>query len=82
MKGLAEMTLKHAIPALLFLLAATPAFADTYYIVQDTTTKKCTVVTEKPTTTTTVIVDEAGMSFTTQEEADAAVKKVKVCTTQ
>lgn len=32
--------------ALLLVALATPALADSYYVVQDSTTKKCTVVTQ------------------------------------
>ena len=77
------MVLNRALPvALLLLFASTPAFSATFYVVQDTTTKKCTVVTKKPTSKTMVVVNEAGMMFKTHAEADAAVKKTKVCVTK
>jgi hypothetical protein len=73
------------------LLAATamitafsaPAFAaDSYYVVQDSATKKCTIVQEKPTTTTSVLVSPMGKVYTTQTEAEAAMKTITVCATR
>jgi len=63
------------------LALALPASAQVteYYVVQDTTTKKCTVVDKKPTTTTTVVVGNG--VFKTRTEAEAGLKKIKVCTT-
>lgn len=55
----------------------TPAMAAEFYIVQDTATKKCTVVDKKPTVTTTVVGD--GKVYATRQEAQTAVKTVKVC---
>jgi hypothetical protein len=64
--------------AILVCAVATPALADSYYVVQDTTTKKCTVVSQRPTTTTTTIVGD-GKVFTSQSEAENAMKTVTVC---
>jgi hypothetical protein len=64
--------------AILAFTAAAPALADSYYVVQDTTTKKCTVVSQRPTTTTTTVVGD-GKVFTTQSEAETAMKTVTVC---
>jgi hypothetical protein len=61
----------------LFGLAAAPALADEYYIVQDQGTKECTIVSEKPTVETMVLIDEDG--YATEVEAVEARKKVKVC---
>lgn len=47
-------------------------------VVQDATTKKCTVVSQKPTTTTTTVVGD-GKVYTTQTEAESAMKSVTVC---
>jgi len=58
-----------------------PAMAAEFYIVQDTATKKCTIVSQKPTTSTTVVVGD-GKVYTSQTEAEAAVKTVKVCETK
>ena len=59
-----------------------PAVAQgTFYIVQDTTTKRCTVVKERPTTKTMVIVGDSGKVYTTEAEAQSAVRTIKVCET-
>jgi hypothetical protein len=74
------MTKLLAAAALLALSA--PAFAQaTFYVVQDTTTKRCTVVKERPTTTTMVIVGDTGKVYTTEAEAQAAIRTIKVCET-
>jgi hypothetical protein len=57
---------------------ATPALAQTFYVVQDTSTKKCTIVVSKPTTQTMVVVGD-GKVYTTRTEAEAAVKTITVC---
>jgi hypothetical protein len=57
---------------------ATPALAQTFYVVQDTSTKKCTIVESKPTTQTMVVVGD-GKVYTTRTEAEAAVKTITVC---
>jgi hypothetical protein len=57
---------------------ATPALAQTFYVVQDTSTKKCTIVETKPTTQTMVVVGD-GKVYTTRTEAEAAVKTITVC---
>lgn len=57
---------------------ATPAFAQTFYVVQDTNTKKCTIVESKPTTQTMVVVGD-GKVYTTRAEAESAVKTITVC---
>ena len=60
-----------------------PAAAQaTFYIVQDTTTKRCTIVKERPTTTTMVIVGDSGKVYTTEAEAQGAMRTVKVCETK
>jgi hypothetical protein len=64
--------------ALLLVAFATPALADSYDVVQDSTTKKCTVVTQKPTTTTTMVVG-GDKVYTSQTEADSAMKTITVC---
>ncbi len=58
---------------------ATQAVAAEFYIVQDSATKRCTIVDKKPTTKTEVIVGDNGKVYTTREEADTAMKTVKVC---
>ena len=60
-----------------------PAFAQaTFYIVQDTTTKRCQIVKERPTTKTMVIVGDSGKVYTTEAEAQSAMRTVKVCETK
>ena len=75
------MRLIHVLAALAAVGVATPAFADQYYIVKEKNGKTCTIVKEKPTTETTVLVDEDGQVYATEVEAQEAVKKIKVCTT-
>ena len=59
-----------------------PAAAQaTFYVVQDTTTKRCTVVKERPTTQTMVVVGDSGKVYTTEAEAQAAIRTIKVCET-
>jgi hypothetical protein len=74
------MRMKLLVAAAGFAAFATPALAAEFYIVQDTTTKHCTIVEQKPTSQTTVIVDN-GRTFTTRQEAEGAMKTVKVCET-
>jgi hypothetical protein len=64
--------------ATLLTAAATPALAAEFYVVQDTATKKCTIVSQRPTVSTTVVVGSG--VYTTQTEAETAMKKVVVCT--
>jgi hypothetical protein len=74
------MKLSYVFTAGLLFCLTTPALAD-FYVVQDTGTKKCTVVTEKPKTTSSVTVLGTTV-FKTQSDADAYVKKTKVCTSE
>ena len=69
--------------AIAFTAALTvPAMAQTtFYIVQDTQTKRCSVVREKPTTTTMTIVSPGGTVYTTEDEANTAMRTIKVCET-
>jgi hypothetical protein len=57
---------------------ATPALAQTFYVVQDTATKKCTIVEQKPTVSTMVVVGD-GKVYSTRAEAEGAVKTITVC---
>ena len=60
-----------------------PAVAQaTFYIVQDTTTKRCTIVKERPTTKTMVVVGDSGKVYTTEVEAQNAMRTVKICETK
>jgi len=67
-----------AISAALVVPAAAQA---TFYVVQDTATKRCTVVKERPTTKTMVIVGDSGKVYTTEAEAQSAIRTIKVCET-
>jgi len=73
-----NMRMKLLVVAAGFAALATPALAAEFYIVQDTGTKRCTIVEQKPTSQTTVVVDN-GRTFTTRQEAEGAMKTVKVC---
>jgi hypothetical protein len=68
-----------AISAALVIPAAAQA---TFYVVQDTKTKRCSVVKERPTSTTMVVVGDSGKVYTTEAEAQAAVRTIKVCETK
>jgi len=70
---------KYVIVGLTLAAFATPALAQEFYVVQDTATKRCTIVDKKPTTTTQIVVNESGTVYKTRTEADAALKKIKVC---
>jgi hypothetical protein len=59
-------------------VAASPALAQSFYIVQDTATKRCTIVDTKPTTQTTVVVGN-GKVYTSRTEAESAIKTITVC---
>jgi hypothetical protein len=70
--------MKYLAAAILSIAFATPTLAADYYIVQDSSTKKCSVVGQKPTTTTTTVVGD-GKVYTSQTEAETAMKSVTVC---
>ncbi len=72
------MRLRYLIGAALLMSFAGPALADSYYVVQDSATKKCSVVSQKPTTTTTTVVGD-GTVYTSQSQAENAMKTVTVC---
>ena len=59
-----------------------PAAAQTFYVVQDVKTKQCTVVKERPSTQTMVVVGDSGKVYTTETEAQAAIRTIKVCETR
>jgi len=54
------------------------AMAADFYVVQDTTTKQCRVAEERPTGPAAVIVG-AERSYTSQTEAEAALKASSIC---
>jgi hypothetical protein len=72
------MRMKLLIAAAGLAAFATPSLAAEFFIVQDTATKRCTIVEQKPTSQTTVVVDN-GTTYTTRQEAEGAMKTVKVC---
>ena len=72
------MRMKLLIAAAGFAAFATPSLAAEFYIVQDSGTKRCTIVEQKPTSQTTVVVG-GGRTYTTHQEAEGAMKTVKVC---
>jgi hypothetical protein len=76
------MNLKIALAGALVVGFALPAAADTYYLMQDTKTKKCTVTREKPTSSEVTIIGGDGKVYTSQTEAEGAMKTTKVCTTE
>jgi hypothetical protein len=73
------MRLSLIVSAALLAGFVTQATAAEFYIVQDSATKHCTVVDKKPTTKTETVVGDNGKVYTTREEADTAMKTVKVC---
>jgi hypothetical protein len=70
--------LKVAIAAAALAGVITPSLAADFYVVQDTATKHCRIVEQKPTSRTTVVVG-GDRVYTTREQAEGAMKTVKVC---
>lgn len=58
----------------------TTSGGDSFYVVQEPSTKKCTITTSKPAGTTTTVIGGDGTVYKTRTEAEAAMKKVTVCT--
>jgi hypothetical protein len=56
---------------------AQTAVPTNFYVVRDSATKKCTVVDTKPTSTTVTVVENG--QFPTKEQAETAMKTIKVC---
>ena len=79
--GRTTMNLKALIAAAVLVSVAGPALADDFYVVQDVKTKKCTITEKKPTTTTETTVLGTTV-FKTRTEAEAGMKKEKVCVTK
>lgn len=75
------MRIATILAGLAVITLVTPAAAEEWYIVKEKEGKTCTIVKEKPTVETTVIVDEYGEVYATEVEAQDAMKKTKVCTT-
>lgn len=72
------MKFRIALAAAMIAAVATPALAQTFYVVQDTATKKCTIVEQKPTVSTMVVVGD-GKVYKSRTEAEGAVKTITVC---
>ena len=72
------MKLKILIAATLITAVATPALAQSFYVVQDVKTKKCTITETKPTSTETTVVSGDGV-YKTRTEAETGMKTIKVC---
>ncbi|MFO1109293.1 MAG: hypothetical protein U1E61_08930 [Bradyrhizobium sp.] len=73
------MKLKTLVVAATLTIAAAPAFAQSFYVVQDVKTKKCTITETKPTTTEITVVS-GDTVYKTRAEAETGMKTVKVCT--
>jgi hypothetical protein len=48
-----------------------------FYVVRDSTTKTCSVVDTKPVSSTTTVVENG--EFPTKEQAETAIKTIKIC---
>jgi len=69
---------KYLITAALAISFAAPAFAaSTFYVQQDAKTHKCSVATTKPDGTAMMMVGK--VTFTSQADAEAAMKAAKEC---
>jgi hypothetical protein len=71
---------KYLLAAALVATFAAPSFAATaaaFYVQQDATTHKCSVATTKPDGTKLVMIGK--VTYTTQADADAAMKAAKEC---
>jgi hypothetical protein len=62
-----------------FVLSAA-AQTTSYYIVQDAATHHCTIVDQRPVASTMTVVGPDGAVYKTRNEAETAMKTVKVCT--
>jgi sporulation protein YlmC with PRC-barrel domain len=61
------------------LVGTYSAAAAEFYVVQDTSSKQCRVVEQKPTGSTLVIVGSESRTFSTQVEAETAMKNESAC---
>ena len=64
---------------------ALPALALTttsYYVVQDVKTKHCRIVDQKPVSREMTVVGGDGVIYHTRDDAETAMKTVKVCTSE
>ncbi len=58
----------------------TTTAGDSFYVVQDASTKRCTITTSKPTGSSVTVIGGDGTVYKSRTEAEAAMKKVTVCT--
>jgi hypothetical protein len=79
LSGDIEMKAKLAVASLLVLGYVLPASAESFYIVREGDAKHCSVVSQKPIVKTTTVVNPDGTTYTTQTEAETAMKTIKVC---
>lgn len=68
---------KYLIAAGMIAAFATPAFADTFYVVMDMSAKKCTVSNTKP--DGTKMTQMGGSTYTSKADADKAMKGMNEC---
>jgi hypothetical protein len=57
---------------------ASPAFADSYWVVQGPD-HHCSIVDKRPVTKETTVVSPDGTTYTTRTEAETGMKSIKVC---
>ena len=72
------MKLNILIAATLMTAVATPALAQSFYVVQDVKTKRCTITETKPTSTETTVVSGDSV-YKTRTEAETGMKTIKMC---
>ena len=72
------MKLNILIAATLMTAVATPALAQSFYVVRDVKTKRCTITETKPTSTETTVVSGDSV-YKTRTEAETGMKTIKVC---
>lgn len=70
---------KTLVAAAVMVAIASPAFAQSFYVVQDVKTKKCTITETKPTSSEMTVVS-GNTVYKTRAEAETGMKSVKVCT--
>jgi hypothetical protein len=76
--------MKRALVAIILLLTffSTPIWAEEFYIVRDLTTQKCTVVDKPPVTDVKTITLATDAIYRSREDAESAMKSIKVCSPQ
>ena len=76
LKDLGDTIMKKLIVAAAFLLAAAPAFAAEYYIVQNPQTKACTVTEGRPAPGGGLVL---GAQHLDRAEAESRMKTIRLC---